>query len=98
VTRRRAACIVCLLVACKSDPDATTTSSSADVCTRDSDCTLTSLGDDCCDHCGQRAMTKKAEADLLARCKDKHPRCPSIDCPFQPATAKCVANQCTAVH
>jgi hypothetical protein len=84
------------LLACKSDP--ATTTSAADVCARDADCVLTSLGDDCCDHCGQRAMSKKALDDLHARCKDKHPQCPQIDCPFQPATAKCVSNQCVGIH
>jgi hypothetical protein len=43
-------------------------------------------------------MTKKAEGELAARCKDKHPQCPAIDCPFQPMSAKCVASQCVAVH
>lgn len=84
------------LVACRSDVAVTTTSS--DVCASDSDCTLTSLGDDCCDHCGQRALTKKALDDLRAHCKDKHPICPPIDCPFQPATPKCVSNRCIAAH
>ena len=41
--------LLAFFVACKSEP-ATTTLTSADVCTRDSECTLTSLGDDCCDH------------------------------------------------
>ena len=85
-----------VLIACKSAPDTTLTS--ADVCARDSDCVVTSFGDDCCDHCGQRAMTKKSLDDLHALCKQKHPLCPPIDCPFQPATAKCVSNQCVAVH
>jgi hypothetical protein len=93
---RIAAVTTLLLVACKGAPDTTTTS--ADVCSNDADCALTSLGDDCCDHCGERAMTKKALDDLRARCKDKHPTCPSIDCPFQPATAKCVSNRCVASH
>ena len=34
----------------------------------------------------------------LTSFRDKHPQCPSIDCPFQPATAKCVSNRCVAVH
>jgi hypothetical protein len=88
--------LLLLLLACKSDPETTLTS--ADVCARDSDCAVTSFGDDCCDHCGQRAMTKKSLEELHARCKGKHVICPPIDCPFQPATAKCVSNQCVAVH
>jgi hypothetical protein len=94
---RRFAFVAFFFVACKSDV-AVTTTTSADACTSDSECTLTSLGDDCCDHCGQRALTKKALDDLHARCKDKHPTCPSIDCPFQPATAKCMSNRCVAAH
>lgn len=93
----RFAVLALLVCGCNSAP-ATTTTSGADVCARDSDCVMTSFGDDCCDHCGQRAMTKKALDDLHARCKNAHPHCPEINCPFQPAIAKCVANQCVAVH
>lgn len=89
-----------VVVACNTakvpvESDAVT---SADVCASDAECTLTSFGEDCCDHCGQRATTKKALDDLRARCKDKHPQCAPFDCPFQPATAKCVSNRCVAVH
>jgi len=94
---RAFAALAFFLVACRSDV-AVTTTTSADACGSDSDCALTSLGDDCCDHCGQRALTKKALDDLRAHCKDKHPICPPIDCPFQPATAKCVSNRCVAAH
>jgi hypothetical protein len=94
---RSALALAVFLVACKSEV-AVTATTATDVCASDSDCVLTSMGDDCCDHCGQRATTKTALGELRASCKGKHPICPSIDCPFQPATAKCVSNRCVAVH